>query len=890
MADSFDRLKSALADRYAIERELGQGGMATVYLARDVKHDRKVAIKVLRRELAAVLGAKRFVQEIRTTASLHHPHILPLHDSGEADGFLYYVMPYIEGETLRDTLDRERQLDVDAAVTLTVQIADALDYAHRQNVIHRDIKPENILLHDGRPIVADFGIALAVSAAAGRRLTETGLSIGTPHYMSPEQATAEKDLTSRSDIYSLGAVLYEMLTGAPPHTGSTAQQVIMKIVTEEASPVTTTRRSVPPNVSAAVAKSLEKLPADRFTSAHDFAAALRDPGFRSGGVVYAAAVSAGEMRKWKRLALTGGVGSLLLLMVGFLGWLRPIRGGPSAPPSHLAILAPGIGGSGASAQARHVTLTPDGSTVFYTTVDDVGNNRIMQYPLDALEPTALPPELDYLIGNPAVSPDGQWLVLSALDGRIYRFPLNGGSGGVHQMDISGSPFFAWAPNGDLWVTPSLFGNVIRRVGRDSMTVRVEGVETVRLQQILPDGRRALAVVGGLASGSGPAAVVDLETGTATPLLNTTVTQVGYTQGFLVYVVEDGTLFAAPFDARRTEVTGSSVPLATGVSGPGIAGMSDFAVASNGTVAYVPDEPRGLVLVARDGTVRSVAQERKAYHSPRFSPNGRFVAVDFIFPDGRDVWVVDLANGTMSRATFDGDGHDAAWTPDGRLLTYTSSKTGVLGIYRTSPGSLDRAEPLLATPRLTYTGIWHPDASKMITVANELRDGSQSDLAVIANGGRGPLEPLLASQFNEEYPAVSPDGRWLAFVSDQSGLQEVYVRSLERSGETVVVSQTGGTEPVWGPGGRELFYRGTIEGQTAIIAATLDTSAGLVVTRRQPLFPASEYVGSAVHANFDVSPDGERFVLIQRSPGTRIMVIQNLPALVERRRGARTNDQ
>ena len=274
-----DRLASALADRYRIERELGQGGMATVYLAQDVKHDRKVALKVLKPELAAVLGAERFVVEIRTTAALQHPHILPLFDSGTAEGFLYYVMPYIQGETLRTKLDRETQLGIDEAVRITTEVADALDYAHRQGVIHRDIKPENILLHDGRPMVADFGIALAVSAAAGGRMTETGLSLGTPHYMSPEQATGERDITGRSDIYSLGSVLYEMLTGNPPHTGATAQQIIMKIVTEDAAPVTKLRKSVPPNVAAAMAKSLEKLPADRFESARAFADALRNPAF-----------------------------------------------------------------------------------------------------------------------------------------------------------------------------------------------------------------------------------------------------------------------------------------------------------------------------------------------------------------------------------------------------------------------------------------------------------------------------------------------------------------------------------------------------------------------------------------------------------------------------------
>jgi eukaryotic-like serine/threonine-protein kinase len=274
---SAERLAAALADRYRLVRELGAGGMATVHLAEDLKHDRKVAIKVLKPELAAVLGAERFVQEIRTTAALNHPHILPLFDSGEAGGFLYYVMPYIEGETIRDRLNRETQFGVEEAVRIVREVADALHYAHQAGVIHRDIKPENILLHAGRPMVMDFGIALAVSAAAGGRMTETGLSLGTPHYMSPEQATADKQITARSDVYSLASVLYEMLAGEPPHSGGSAQAIIMKIIADVARPVTELRKAVPPNVAAALARALEKLPADRFDSAKAFADAIGDP-------------------------------------------------------------------------------------------------------------------------------------------------------------------------------------------------------------------------------------------------------------------------------------------------------------------------------------------------------------------------------------------------------------------------------------------------------------------------------------------------------------------------------------------------------------------------------------------------------------------------------------
>ncbi|HSE47028.1 MAG TPA: serine/threonine-protein kinase, partial [Gemmatimonadales bacterium] len=252
MTTTPDRLAAALADRYKIDRELGQGGMATVYLAEDLKHRRKVAIKVLRPELAAVIGADRFVREIQTIAALQHPHILGLIDSGEVNGTAYYVMPFVEGESLRDRLSREKQLPITDAVRIATEVASALDYAHRHKVIHRDIKPENILLHDGSALVADFGIALAVSSAGGSRMTETGMSLGTPTYMSPEQAMGEREVTARSDIYELGCVIYEMLIGEPPFTGPTAQAIVAKVVTETPRPLLLQRHTIPPHVEAAV--------------------------------------------------------------------------------------------------------------------------------------------------------------------------------------------------------------------------------------------------------------------------------------------------------------------------------------------------------------------------------------------------------------------------------------------------------------------------------------------------------------------------------------------------------------------------------------------------------------------------------------------------------------
>ena len=280
------RLTAVLSERYAIERELGAGGMAVVYLAHDRKLDREVALKVLRPELGAVLGADRFLAEIKISARLDHPHILTLIDSGDADGMLYYVLPYVRGETLRDKLTREHQFGLDEALAITKQVASALDYAHRQGLVHRDIKPENILLQEGEAMLTDFGIALAVKEAGGNRLTQTGLSLGTPQYMSPEQATGDRGVDARSDVYSLASVLYEMLAGEPPVTGGSAQAMIAKLMTEKPTRLRVLRDTLPDGVDEAVAKALSKTPADRFASAGDFVRAL-DAGLKQPAPVVA---------------------------------------------------------------------------------------------------------------------------------------------------------------------------------------------------------------------------------------------------------------------------------------------------------------------------------------------------------------------------------------------------------------------------------------------------------------------------------------------------------------------------------------------------------------------------------------------------------------------------
>jgi len=517
------RLSTALADRYRIERHLGEGGMATVYLAHDLKHDRPVAVKVLRPELAAVLGAERFIQEIKTTANLQHPHILPLFDSGEADGFLYYVMPFIDGETLRDKLNRETQLGIDEAVKITTEVADALDYAHRNNVIHRDIKPENILLHDGRPMVADFGIALAVSAAAGGRMTETGMSLGTPHYMSPEQATAEKDLTNRSDIYSLGCVLYEMLTGEPPHTGASAQAIVMKIVAEDVQPVTELRKSVPPHVAAATTKALEKLAADRFESAAKFADALGDATFTV-ATTQAATVAGAAAPDWRqRFAVPFAALAALLGVMALWGWLRPRVESPR-PIARYSMALPN--GETLTGSDSRVAISPDGSRLVYIGPSEQGRQLWVRH-RDQLHATPVPGTNGAI--DPFFSPDGSrvgfrvgtnvWRMVSLGGGP----PLTVADTGVE--DTGGS----WGTDGYLYFDGAAgLGNGLVRVpegGGAPEAVTVPDTQQGEVSHVWPEalpGRRGVVFTVRRGSQTNFAewdiAVADLATGTHTALV------------------------------------------------------------------------------------------------------------------------------------------------------------------------------------------------------------------------------------------------------------------------------------------------------------------------------------------------------------------------------------
>jgi Tol biopolymer transport system component len=358
----------------------------------------------------------------------------------------------------------------------------------------------------------------------------------------------------------------------------------------------------------------------------------------------------------------------------------------------------------------------------------------------------------------------------------------------------------------------------------------------------------------------------------------------YTNGFLVYVQPGGTMWAAPYQPSGTGTSGPPLQIAENISTTGT-GIAQFSVAPNGLIAYIPEEPRTLVFADRSGSFRTVMEGRENFHAPKFSPDGRRLSIDFTSADGRDVWVLSLDQRTLSRATFTRDGHDAIWSPDGQTILFTSFKSGVFSLLRTRPGSTAPAESLLTSPSLAYTGQWLPDGHTLVTTATELEPGSGTDLATVENDGRGPIKPLLVNAYQNRFPAPSPDGRWLAFASDQSGIEQIYVRAFSGEGDVVQISQSGGSEPVWAPDGKELFYRSLSENRVELNSVQIRTAPRFEVVSQKALFSLEEILGAAPHANYDVSRDGKTFVMIRRGPATRIVVIQNLAELVHRLRSS-----
>ena len=866
--DGAARLAAALADRYRIERELGQGGMATVYLAHDSKHDRDVAIKVLHPDLGAALGGDRFLSEIRTTARLQHPHILPLLDSGDANGLLYYVMPLVTGETLRVRLEREQQLPINDAVLIAREAADALGYAHGLGVIHRDIKPENILLQGGHALVADFGIALAVQSAGGARMTQTGLSLGTPQYMSPEQAMGERTIDARSDIYALGAVTYEMLVGDPPFTGSTVQAIVAKVLTERPTSPTAVRDTIPRHIEATVLHALAKLPADRFASAAEFAHALQHAdataALTSTQTSSARAIGGGRASR----VIPWGVAALA---IGAAAWAWMTRSTPTEtvePP--LIVQAPGVTfpSNISLTGARLFKLSRDGTLMTWLGPDSANLTRLFFSTLEGGVARAIP-------GTDGaatwfLSPDAKSIAFGRM-GELQILSLNGGQA-RHLMSTAGVTGMTWASDG--WIVIARQGSVsrVRASGGEPEVLRGtvdSSAIYVNPQEIEPSGTLLLGRTRG---GSTELVAMTLDGGKITPL-GITASRGNFARGVLVYVGTDGILQGVPFDPKALRTTGEAMPIGTV---PINLGNSRYDLSATGLLAFSQqDAPLGdLMLLDRSGHGRVLGAPR-AYLGPRFAPSGSRIVVGQLSTTSNsregDLWTIDGASGVALRVTTDGLSSRPSWTPDGQSIVF--SQRNAKGLQVAARIAADGTTPptrLLERAGGIFEVAFTADGRTMVWRQDTPGTGTGRDIFAMPVDTPSAARPVLATRFNERGIAVGPVGDWLAYVSNESGRDEVYIRHLAPNSLRWVVSRNGGVEPRWTRSG-EIFFRNhdsVFVSRVTLGPALADVPRIAVPT---PLF-GGVYQLLGFESTWDASPDGKSFLMVRAASASQPVVM------------------
>jgi serine/threonine-protein kinase len=875
---TFQRAVRAIGARYRLLRQVGQGGMATVYLAEDVRHERQVAIKILTPELGAIIGGERFLKEIKVTATLQHPHILGLLDSGEGEGLVWYAMPFVDGETLRQRLQREHQLPIAEAVRVASEVADALHHAHRQGVIHRDIKPENVLLRDGRALVADFGIALAASSAGGSRLTGTGLSLGTPSYMSPEQAMGERDLDARSDQYSLAAMLYEMLTGTPPHSGPTVQAIISGILAKAPEPVQTLRPTVPDHVASALETALAKLPADRFASTEAFAAALRDPSFSAGARVAPSSERHVPVRRARLATVAAAIGGLVL-GGGAVAVFGARNAASAAAPAgfQFQVLAP---------EGRRfdwtIAISPTGGGfVVRGATGDSSALYFQDFRSLALRP--IPGTEGVQPGLPIFSPDGRTIVWIGRDG-MYRARLDGSDKAL----ITGQLTDGFQLAGAVWLAdnrlllmqnPSAARmNAVQLVDVQSGSVtplKMRDTAFLSSAASLPDSDRVLAVR--LAPTGTTIGVLSLSDGRFKPV-RAGMSPSYLNSGHLLFATGDGGLYLQPFDAQRGDTTGAAVKVADNVYvWSGLAAA--MSAAANGAVVYVPRSDLRTSLQVSDGARawRTLLTGARLW-GPRFSPDGRRItyAKYASATGGADLWSFDFSTATEQRLTSSGetgaDFNDPVWDPAGRWLALSAygSPATDKDLYLLTLDGRSSPRRLLARPGEQWPAAATPDGRTLLFTEFNI---TRSIWQVPLTGGTPEL--VVQSAFDATSPRVSPDGKWLAYEAEETGQREVYVQPYPGPGDRIRVSDQGGRMPVFTDNGTRLIYWR----DTTLVSVGLALGSPNPIGERRVVttvqFPAFSEL-----PQFDVTRDGQTLAAVREPPpADRVVVLTNVRALL-----------
>ena len=849
---------------YEILAPVGAGGMGEVYKAKDTRLGRDVAVKVLPATLSSSAELRqRLDREAKTISALSHPHICALFDVGRENDVDYLVMEFLEGETLADRLGKGA-LSMDQSLRIAIEIAGALDAAHRSGIIHRDLKPGNVMLTKSGVKLLDFGLAKLVEPDRGevsqatsmptalqqsQPLTTRGTILGTFQYMAPEQLEGG-DADARSDIFAFGCVLYEMLTGQKAFTGKSQASLIGSIMSSDPPPISSIQPMIPASLDRIVKGCLAKEPEHRWSTAHDVMLQLQ--WIAEGGSMAGVPAPLVARRKNREKLAWGLLAAALLaaaaLAVGFARrkpQLAPLVRFDIVPPPEIATM-------------DVPRISPDGRLLAFDATDMEGKARIWVRPLNSL--TAQP-----LMGTdggvrPFWSPDSRYIAFIA-DGVMKKVDVSGGPP-TKVCDAPGGSDGTWSPEGvilfdgtgtdPIYRVPAVGGTRTVAVVQDPAKKET----SVGWPQFLPDGKHYIYLVTGEKPEDSVYWIASIDSPDKTKLAPAQTLVEYAPPGFLLFV-RDRTLVAQPFDASARKITGEPVPLAEKIGTDNV-GLARFSVSNNGVLAYRTGETGGRLLWRdRSGKELETLGDTGDYTNPSLSPTGDRLA--FSLTDARsvknDVWIRDLARGINSRFTLGpGNNYRSVWSPDGATIVFSSDRSGVIDLYEKATKGSGEEKLLLHSDEFKSAASWSPDGKYLLYASRNAK--TQWDLwALPMLGDKKPI-PIAVTPFNEAAPMLSPDGRYVAFVSNESGREEIYVQTFPEPGGKWQVSNGGGSEPSWRGDGKELYYRSTDQKLMAVeIRSGADFQAGVP----QALFPIRVRVGNPRN-KYTPSPDGQRFMV------------------------------